>query len=151
MINGLNSRKSVRSYLGQNSTNYFFLKVSIFTDDSQWLALFEIYGRLNAAFSRRQVHLKNNAPVLGNAIPVLGVKPKWGWYVFWLFFQIGLCSAMSFKRSRRELSIDVAEHRSMLKNYHKTHYPRFILTPKTRYSIPQNGVFCFIVYSETRI
>jgi len=37
--------------------------------------------------------------------------------VFWLFFQIDPCSAISFKRSRRELSIDVAEHRSMLKNY----------------------------------
>ena len=29
---------------------------------------------------------KQNA-VLGNAIPVLGVKPKQGWYVFWLCFQ----------------------------------------------------------------
>ena len=49
--------------------------------------------------------------VLGNAIPVLGVKPKREWYVFWVFFQIGLCSAILFKRSRRELSIDVAQHR----------------------------------------
>jgi len=29
---------------------------------------------------------------------------------------IGVCSATSFKRSRRELSIDVAENRSILKN-----------------------------------
>ena len=33
----------------------------------------------------------------------------------WLFSKIGLCSAISFKMFRRELSIDVAEHRSMLK------------------------------------
>jgi len=38
-----------------------------------------------------------------------------GWYVFLLFFEIGLRSAILFKRSRRELSIDVAEHRSILK------------------------------------
>ena len=36
--------------------------------------------------------------------------------VFWLFFKIDLCSATSFERSRRELSIDVAEHRSICKS-----------------------------------
>ena len=36
--------------------------------------------------------------------------------VFSLFFKIDLCSATSFERSRRELSIDVAEHRSILEN-----------------------------------
>ena len=36
--------------------------------------------------------------------------------MFWLFFKIEQCSAISFKRSRRELSIDVAEHRSILKS-----------------------------------
>jgi len=36
--------------------------------------------------------------------------------VFWLTFKIGLCSAISSERSRRELPIDVAEHRSILKN-----------------------------------
>ena len=54
-------------------------------------------------------------PVSRNAMPVLGVRPKWGWYVLF-FFKIGLCSAISFKRSRRELSVDVAEHRSILKS-----------------------------------
>jgi len=34
--------------------------------------------------------------------------------VFWLFFKIDLCSATLYKSSRRELSIDVAEHRSIL-------------------------------------
>jgi len=59
----------------------------------------------------------------------LGVKPKRGWYVFGLFFMAGLCSAISFKRSRRELSIDVAQHRSILKNYQNTHYPRIRFIP----------------------
>jgi len=44
------------------------------------------------------------------------VKPKQGFYVFWLFFKIDLYSAISFKRSSRELSIDVAKHRSALNN-----------------------------------
>jgi len=47
---------------------------------------------------------------------LLDVKLKRGWYVFSLFLKIGLCSTISFKRSRRELSIDVAEHKSTLKN-----------------------------------
>jgi len=55
-------------------------------------------------------------PLFGDAIPVLGVKPKWECYVLWLSFKIGLCSAISFKKSRRELSIDVAEHGSFLGN-----------------------------------
>jgi len=36
--------------------------------------------------------------------------------VFWLFFKMELCLATSFKRSRRELSIDVAVHSSFLKS-----------------------------------
>jgi len=84
---------------------------------------------------------KNKTPVLGNAIPILGVKPKRGCYVFWLFFKIGLCSATSLKRSRRELSIDVAEHGSMLKNYQNTHYPCFSFIPKTGMAFPNRGIF----------
>jgi len=49
---------------------------------------------------------------------------------------------MSFKRSQRELSIDVAEHRSMLKNYRNTHYPRFSVISKTGMAFPGTG-FCF--------
>jgi len=64
-------------------------------------------------------------------------------YVFWLFFKKGLCSATSFERSRWELSIDVAEHRSILKNNHKTYNPRFSFTPKTGIAFPKTGVFCF--------
>jgi len=44
-------------------------------------------------------------PRLENVILVSGVKPKLGWCVFWLFFKIGLCSAVSFQRSRRWLNI----------------------------------------------
>ena len=50
-------------------------------------------------------------PVSGNALPALGMKPKREKYALWLFFKIDLCSALSFKRSWWELSIDVAEHR----------------------------------------
>ena len=62
------------------------------------------------------MHSKNKKPLLGNAATVMVVKPKPGCYVFWLFYKMGRCSAISLKRFRRELSIDVAEHRSILKN-----------------------------------
>ena len=55
-------------------------------------------------------------PIFEITIPVLGAKPKQGWYVFWLFLKIRLCLAISSKRSRRELSIDLAEHMNILKN-----------------------------------
>jgi len=78
---------------------------------------------------------KNKTPVLGNSIPVLDVKLKRG-YVFWIFFKIDLCSATSFERSRRELSIDVAEHRSMLRSYQNMNCPRFSFTLKTGGAFP---------------
>ena len=60
------------------------------------------------------VHSKKETPVLGSVVPDLDMKR--GYYVFWLVFEINLCSAIPFKRSRRELSINVAEHRSIFKN-----------------------------------
>ena len=73
----------------------------------------------------------------------MGLKPKRVWYAFWLVFEIGLCSAISFERSRRELSIDVAEHRSILKEkFQNTYYPRFSFTPKTGIAFPKTR-FCF--------
>jgi len=66
--------------------------------------------------NKTRLHSKNETLVLAKAIPDLGIKLKRGFYVFWLFFQIGMCSPISFKRSRRELSIDMAEYRSILKN-----------------------------------
>jgi len=61
----------------------------------------------------------------------------------WLFFKIGLYSAISFTRSRRELSIDVVERRSMLKRYQNTHYPRFSFMPTTGIAFPKTGVCCY--------
>jgi len=45
--------------------------------------------------------------------PVLKSK---GVVLILIIFKIDLCSAISFKRSRRELSIDVAEHKPVLKS-----------------------------------
>ena len=87
---------------------------------------------------------KNETPVLGSSTPVLGVKLKRGWHVVWLFFKKGLCSAISFKRSRRELPIDVDEHGSILKNHQNTYYPRFSVTPKTGIAFPKTGVLFFL-------
>jgi len=42
------------------------------------------------------------------------MKINRGKYVVWYFFKIDLCSAISFRRSRREHSFDVTEHRSIL-------------------------------------
>jgi len=72
-----------------------------------------------------RAHSKTKTPVFGNATPVLGMKPTRGWYVFFLFEDRSGSLALSLKRSRRELPMDVPEHRSMMKNYQNTHYPRF--------------------------
>jgi len=47
-----------------------------------------------------------------------------------VIFKIDMCSPAPFKRSRREHSIDVAEHKSTLKNNQNTFYPRFSFMPK---------------------
>ena len=60
--------------------------------------------------------------------------------MFWLFFKVDLCSATSLKRSRRELSIDVADHGSTLKNNQNKYYPCFIFTPKTVMASPKTDV-----------
>ena len=60
---------------------------------------------------------KNKTPVVWNAKPVLGVKPKRARYVLRYFFKIDLCSATSMESSRRDLWNNVAKHRSILKNY----------------------------------
>jgi len=75
---------------------------------------------INEKVSSRTLHInhsKNKIPVLRNAIPVLGVKPKWGRYVLWSYFKIDLCPATSMESSRRDLWNDVAEHRSIVKSY----------------------------------
>jgi len=134
-------------------------------------------------------HRKKQNHVLGNAKPVLRVKLKRGWYVFWWFFtmahvqpyhskglgesftlmwlniglcwkireqcvfwrffKIGICSAIPFKRSWRELYIDVAEHMSIFKNNQNTHYPRFSYIPKTGIAFPKTG-FSFLLWAKTK-
>jgi len=51
--------------------------------------------------------------------------------------------------SRRHLLNDMAEHRPISKNNPNTFHPRFGLTPKKRYSIPQNEGFVFAVRGLT--
>jgi len=46
------------------------------------------------------------------------------------FFKIDQCSDILLKRSRPELSINVTERRSILKNYQHTYYPRVLFTHK---------------------
>jgi len=58
---------------------------------------------------------------------------------------IDLCSATLFKKSRRKLSIDVPEHRSILKNNQNTYYSRFSFTPKTGKQLRLKQVFVFIL------
>jgi len=70
------------------------------------------------------LHSKIKTPVLGNAIPVLGVKLKRGQYVFWSFFKVDLFSHINGISSRRDILNDVAEHRCILKNIEK-----YVLTP----------------------
>jgi len=76
----------------------------------------EEQGRINLWVEKEHGYtVKTKHTFLGNATPILGEKLK-GLYVFWLFIKIGFFSATWFKRSRRELSIDVAEHKSMLES-----------------------------------
>jgi len=84
-------------------------------------------------------HIKNKTPVLGESIPVLGVKLKWGWYILWLLFKLGIRSAISFKRSRRELSIDLAEQ-IYIEKLPNTHYPGFSFISKTGVAFPKMDV-----------
>jgi len=51
-----------------------------------------------------------------------------------------LCSATSLKRSQRELSIDMAEHKSILKNNQNPYYLNFNFQPKKGIELPEKGV-----------
>jgi len=74
-------------------------------------------------FSRQVYVQPYHSKGLGESFSLMWLNIGLSWKireqcVFRLFFKVGLCSAISFNRSRRELSIiDVAENRSMLKNY----------------------------------
>ena len=68
-----------------------------------------------------------------------------------MFFGYLSRSAISFKKSRRELSIDAAEHKSMLKNNQNTHLPRFNFIPKTGIAFPKRGFrfYCAVLTRST--
>ena len=85
-------------------------------------------------------HLVKTKPSFG--FPVLGVEPKRGWFVFWLFFNIGLCSAISFKGLGE--SFPLAEHRSMLNDYRSTPYLCFSFMPKTGIAFHKTGVLSLL-------
>jgi len=76
------------------------------------------------------------------------VKLKWWFCVFWAVFKRDLCLATSFKRSRRELSIDGAEHSCILKNDQNTLYPRFSFIPKTGTVFHKMGVLLLLCIIE---
>jgi len=80
----------------------------------------------------------------GECYTCFSCETKKGMVRIFVILQDIICSGISLKRSRRELSIDVAEHRSMLKNYQNTHNPRLSFKPKTG-TIPQNGFLFFTV------
>ena len=74
------------------------------------------------------IHRKHKTPVLGNAIPVLGVKPKRGWYVLRWFFKIDLTYVQphhwkTLRESSPLMSMPLA----------------FWFHTQYRYSIPKNG------------
>jgi len=52
--------------------------------------------------------------------------------VIWLFVKIYLSTAISMERSRRELSIDMVNHRDILKNTQITLLFFFTFMPKPR-------------------
>jgi len=99
-------------------------------------------------------HSQNKTPILGKAKPVLRVKLKRGWYVFWIFFKIGLYVQPYHSKGLGEsfplmwLKIGLC-----FKNYHNTYYPQFSFTPKTGVAFPTTGVFfyCDIIRRREKI
>jgi len=82
---------------------------------------FALSERWNMAFKRGISLLKQNTRFRECYTHVLGVQLNRRKYVFWLFYNIGLCSATSMESSRRDLLNVMAEHRSIFKNSQNTH------------------------------
>jgi len=59
----------------------------------------------------------------------MGMKVKQGANVIGLFLKTNLSTAISMKRSRRELSIDMFIHKSIYKNDEITFIPCFTFPP----------------------
>jgi len=87
-------------------------------------------------------------PRFWELLTVLGVKPKLGWYVFWLFFKKGICSIKSLKRYRRELSIDVASYSSMLKITKIHTNPVLVSYPKHVLHTPNSGFVFTVIFKR---
>jgi len=76
----------------------------------------QLTSHKTAVFQRKKIIIGNVKKIIIILYTVLGTceTKTEEVLIFSLFFKIDPCSAISFKRSRRELSIDVAEHRSTL-------------------------------------
>jgi len=87
-------------------------------------------------FSRLTYVQPWNSKGLGESFPKTWLNVGLSWRIrelclFWLFFKIDLCLATLFRRFQRELSIDVAKCRSIVKKKHLR--PQFYFyPPKTR-------------------
>jgi len=100
-------------------------------------------GGILVIFEDRRVQL-HHIKGLGESFPLMGlnISLSWKireWCVLWVFVKVDLRSAISFKRSRPELSIDVAEHRSIYKNNQNT--TPFYFYTQNRHRTPWNGCF----------
>jgi len=91
--------------------------------------------------SRVSRHSLSKNPVLGNATPVLGVKPKRGLRILVIFKNRPMFSHHS-KGLGESFSLTwLDEHRSIPKYA----LPSVWFHDRSRYSIPQNGSFVFTV------
>jgi len=69
----------------------------------------------------------------------------------WLFLRINLSTAISMKRSRRELSSDVAVDRFIVKNNQITSFPCFTFIPKTGKGLPKLRVCFYSAHRKIRL
>ena len=77
-------------------------------------------------------------PHFGECYSGFGCETKTG-MVRTLSSETRVCLATCFKRSGRELSIDMAEHQSIFKNYHNGYHPRLGFTPKKGIAFHKTG------------
>jgi len=117
---------------------WFKCSFTCFWERGNWYTYFSWFSgyiALNSHIYEENSSQWKQNPRFGECFTCFGCETKTGVV---RIFKIGICSAISFKRSRRELSIDVTEHRSTLKNYQNTHYPRFSVIP-TDIASPKTG------------
>jgi len=94
-------------------------------------------------------HSKKETPVLGSSVPVLGMKLKRGWQVFWSFLKIDRCSATSMESSRRDVFNDMVGHSAILKNVQNTYYPVLVPHPEQVQHSPKRS-FVFTVMGRSQ-